>query len=722
LVALLIVASLAMCPVSASDMVQIEHLSSFLLTDVRDVVIEDSLAYCALLHGMAILNLSDPASPSLVSELIIPYGGYRIGVDGGTVCLTDYAGTLRLINVTDPAAPTVLDVFDLGAILPDVYVSDIEIQGDYAYLAAWYEGLQIVDISDPSNPAVVGGLDQGRVKVVKVVDTIAYLGTDGASGDYEFLTVNVSDPTSPTLLSHRFHGNAVDLIVQGDVAYLAGSKWILSLPDERGLFVFDVSDPANPIEEGHYEKSHPYGVWAEANRAFFLCGGGLNVLDVTDPSSPDSIGGCSVYGYGAVMGGTVGDVLWILHQDYLTGFDMSVDSDPIVTGQQIFPYEIPDMHISGNYAYIAGDWAGLLIADVSNPLSPEVIGQYSPDDLGPVISVWVDAGLAYLGTGLTGVVIGPKSTLADPFGGIVVVDVSDPSNPLFAGTCYECPPGDDEIVVDGGYLYGDQLGWFCDPFGGCGVVRTPLLLDVHDPVNPVILEGPLNVKRRNIASGMAYLTSTDSLLVYQMDNPAAPLLIGHCVLPADVEFGALNGNSALVYHQDGYQTTLFYVDVSSPTSPYLTGTALLPDSADWVDYIDPFALMKHNTTELIVADPFNPIRRDTLQHFSFGRVYSGGDYIYTDGGLVSILQINASPCCGYYSSGQTGNTDCDSGGNANLADITILIDHVYLSRTSLCCQANGNVDGSTDGIITLNDITKLIDHVYISHAETATCQ
>ena len=78
-------------------------------------------------------------------------------------------------------------------------------------------------------------------------------------------------------------------------------------------------------------------------------------------------------------------------------------------------------------------------------------------------------------------------------------------------------------------------------------------------------------------------------------------------------------------------------------------------------------------------------------------------------------------CCGEFRSGMTGNTDCSTDGNANLSDITRLIDRVYISKVELCCEENGNTDGDLEGRINLSDITALIDHVYISKGETAAC-
>jgi hypothetical protein len=78
-------------------------------------------------------------------------------------------------------------------------------------------------------------------------------------------------------------------------------------------------------------------------------------------------------------------------------------------------------------------------------------------------------------------------------------------------------------------------------------------------------------------------------------------------------------------------------------------------------------------------------------------------------------------CCGKYTGGWTGNCNCDTLGKRNLADITRLIDRVYVSQAPLCCEPNGNTNGDPGGLINLADITRLIDHVYVSGAQTAPC-
>ncbi len=97
------------------------------------------------------------------------------------------------------------------------------------------------------------------------------------------------------------------------------------------------------------------------------------------------------------------------------------------------------------------------------------------------------------------------------------------------------------------------------------------------------------------------------------------------------------------------------------------------------------------------------------------------DYdVESDSDGVTTLASQAG-CCGVYTGGISGNTNCSDDGALTLSDITRLIDHVYVSREPLCCHGSGNTNGSEDCKITLSDITALIDAVYISRMPPAEC-
>lgn len=75
------------------------------------------------------------------------------------------------------------------------------------------------------------------------------------------------------------------------------------------------------------------------------------------------------------------------------------------------------------------------------------------------------------------------------------------------------------------------------------------------------------------------------------------------------------------------------------------------------------------------------------------------------------------PCC----QGITGNVDCDLAEATDIADLSALIDYLYISFSPLCCKQEANCDGSLDGAIDIADLTALIDYLYISFTPTASC-
>ncbi len=120
-----------------------------------------------------------------------------------------------------------------------------------------------------------------------------------------------------------------------------------------------------------------------------------------------------------------------------------------------------------------------------------------------------------------------------------------------------------------------------------------------------------------------------------------------------------------------------------------------------------------------VVDPLDDLSFWTIQEYAMEDVgtSANNDRWGTWWGRAAIGQT----CCGLYTGGFTGNTDCDTLGVRDLSDITTLIDRIYISQAPLCCEANGNTSGGPPGELSLTDITKLIGYIYITHIETAPC-
>jgi hypothetical protein len=69
-----------------------------------------------------------------------------------------------------------------------------------------------------------------------------------------------------------------------------------------------------------------------------------------------------------------------------------------------------------------------------------------------------------------------------------------------------------------------------------------------------------------------------------------------------------------------------------------------------------------------------------------------------------------------------GNIDMSPDGLVTMGDLTVLIDHLFISLTPLACPTAANVDQSPDGLITMGDMTVLIDHLFIYLSTLPSCQ
>jgi uncharacterized protein (TIGR02145 family) len=85
---------------------------------------------------------------------------------------------------------------------------------------------------------------------------------------------------------------------------------------------------------------------------------------------------------------------------------------------------------------------------------------------------------------------------------------------------------------------------------------------------------------------------------------------------------------------------------------------------------------------------------------------------------VASQNTGSKGCC---TSVGMGNVDGSSDGLVTMGDLTVLIDHLFISLTPLACPEAGNVDQSTDGLITMGDLTVMIDHLFITLAPLPEC-
>jgi len=199
-------------------------------------------------------------------------------------------------------------------------------------------------------------------------------------------------------------------------------------------------DSLNVRFVGNWPFGPSWAVAYDSARSLVFCasGGGVYILDVSDPSSPFRIS-TRIRTRGSVWGlfyDYSSERLYIA--DYNAGleiWDVSVPDLPIKLGHYDTPDDTRDVVVSGSYAYVADGGAGLRVIDITNPSNPVEVGYYDTPGLAEDV-----------------VVSGSYAYVADWYSGLHVIDITNPSNPVEVGY-YDTPGWPEDVVVSGSYAY-----------------------------------------------------------------------------------------------------------------------------------------------------------------------------------------------------------------------------------------------------------------------------
>lgn len=397
-----------------------------LLHEAEDVYVVDGKACVNAVSKkwMSIVDVSDASSPVLRATYKHVFEQRRRGLREN--CCMDSAGHwaylpagedgLLVLDVRDPSRPALSGVYDV----PTEAIS-VAVERDVAYVLSGehYGALVAIDVSNPLLPRQYSSHFPIPVPFHKglfVADGLAYV-----TGIALLHIFSVSDPynmypvgsdLSPT------RGNEV--FVSGSIAYVADLSWV------GRLQIVDVSSPWAPLPYGDFATSEPaWSVDVDAGFAYVGCGtlispvfydpaGTLEIVDVRNPSVPVRKGIYPLGGHVDVSGnnayiGTESRGLDIL--------DVSDPSSPTLVGT--WKGEGGPVHVVNALAYVVHERRGLRILDVTNPAKPVQVASFDhrPQDLFYYLytDVAVAGGLIYLAGGADGLWIleyvpGPRTS------------------------------------------------------------------------------------------------------------------------------------------------------------------------------------------------------------------------------------------------------------------------------------------------------------------------
>ncbi|MCP4684459.1 MAG: T9SS type A sorting domain-containing protein, partial [bacterium] len=339
----------------------------------------DNLLYCGMGDGLMILEISDPATLTQVSRLRFPgeaitgvvWRDGRLHLSAWTTTYT--SGSYRIVDVSDPAAPIVTGTYPIEAIARGVDIQDSLALVAVGESIGGFDALLILDIADTGNIVLLDSVptDNGLIRV-SVRGDHAY-----ATGFGGLHTIDISDPSDATLRS-QFSPDIdhlpldLDLRENDSLIYIADLCSIF--PAYVSAFsVYNVADPENPSLWGRYPLfGYVADVKIKDNYAFVSNGScGVQVFDITDPTSPDSIGQYQ----------TPSD--WVNSVQSFAG-RLAIQGD-LLFFADIGPYVTDDTEAYKCYPTVPepGDPSpgDLIILDISNPTEPTLVSHYTPDSL-----------------------------------------------------------------------------------------------------------------------------------------------------------------------------------------------------------------------------------------------------------------------------------------------------------------------------------------------------
>lgn len=515
------------------------------------------------------VNFTAPASVLIADQ---PAGNVSVTSPTQITCRTPASSTYGSASVkvqTTSGTATNLNAFSYGMAKGsklDIVSSiggacyGVALQGNYAYIGEG-RSLVVVDVSTPASPSRVG-----RVTLPGLVRGVALLGQYAYVADEEggLQVVDITTPASPTI--RGFYATTNDMWSAG-ISIFGGRAYVAD--ESAGLQIFDLSNPIVPslISSTNCGSAEAIAVKASTNGVFALVSTGNNlcVVDVSNPQSP------LLKGQTSINGGVV--------------------------------YSIA---VSGNYVYAASLSGKLEILDISNVNAPADVG-HAPTGFGVyavavannfVYTAGWDGGQSFVntffafsisgntltlagqttGTSATGynmLVSGNKAYIAGGASGMVIVDVSNSSNPSPVASFTDSG-------VFGAYQY---------PLGVSGNAVCAAVLPSNNRIKIFDCSQPANVTsvgQPNIAgtqiiakNGIAYVLNGASNVIMNVSTPGSPQILK--AFPNTANGGlrmALVGSTLYVVGQNGANQPYFVaIDISNPSSPTTSGTKSFPQFA-----------------------------------------------------------------------------------------------------------------------------------------------
>ena len=560
-----------------------------------DIVMQGQYAYVSTSYpGMLhVVDISNPASLFEVGSLTTEDDSIYFDVSGNYGVIRSGSQWLQIVDVSDTTNPTIVK-----EIHRDLTIHDAVISGGYIYVSEETIGVRVISLEKLWNPQVVATIDSPATEWEGY--PYSNMQIEGnrlmvARSRY-FELYDISNPEAPvTIVQTQMEpGCYYHLQTYGD--YLFASRC-------RGeLSIFDISNPLAMVEIGSTPANCGINM-APGDGKLILAENGLEILDISDPATPELIGTGAIpsqdtdsYFQGAYSVAVRDNYAFVAAR--LTGlsvFDINSPKGPRCTGSVDYPpggasiqY---DIEVHGDRAYVTPIDGGLGILDISDPLNPVMPGH-----------IFVPSSMLKFD------VVGNYLYYLDDYQGLVVCDVSNPAVPRIAvSIAFGDYPIMEDFVISGDIIYLTGRRYFAT-------------IDIHDPENPELLLVKLtNFYSYHITEHAGYVyipgyyepDTPDILLVMNVANPKFPVVVTD-IFPETFEShwpAVLETSGEYLYILSGRQGTnsiLDVLDISNPAFPVPISSKYMRGQQATMRVAGRYAYVADTSNDLSIVDLIDP--------------------------------------------------------------------------------------------------------------------
>ena len=233
------------------------------------------------------------------------------------------------------------------------------------------------------------------------------------------------------------------------------------------------------------------------------------------------------------------------------------------------------------------------------------------------------------------VVVGNYAYIADHDGGLCIVDISDPSNPVIEG-----------VVAAGETVYGVAVR---DNYAYVTAIEGFFIFDISKPSNPIKIGENRSISLADnivVSGNYAFLACSSGLQVVDTSNPSNPTKVGEYTRTGSICDVFVLGNYAYVID---FHNGLYIIDISNPSNPIKVGQFTAGEYFRRAVVSDNYAYVatagSSGLCVLDVSDKSNPIIIKQYPEASWD-VGVTGDYAYitTDDPYgLHVVDMSQSP-------------------------------------------------------------------------------